>query len=77
MRKIILRIEPSAVYFLRFILEGYDNMYMLSTIDQPEGLVRIIAADGSLDDLFEIIKSLGERIRPVFIDQACLQKNSI
>ena len=68
LRKLILRIEPSSVYFLRFILEGYDNMYMLSTLDQPEGVVRIIAAEGAWDDLFRIIRSLEVKIRPVFID---------
>lgn len=65
----ILRIEPSSVYFLRFILEGYDNMYMLSTLDQSKGLVRIISAYGAHDDLMEIVKSLGEKIKPVFIDE--------
>lgn len=68
LRKLILRIEPSSVYFLRFILEGYDNMYMLSTLDQPEGFVRIIAAEGAWDDLFRIIRSLERKIKPVFID---------
>lgn len=68
LKKFILQIEPSSVYFLRFILEGYDNMYMLSTLDQPKGLVRIIAAEGAQDDLMEILRSLDWKIKLVFID---------
>ncbi|MGQ9498991.1 MAG: DUF4911 domain-containing protein [Dissulfurimicrobium sp.] len=68
LKRFILRIEPSSVYFLRFILEGYDNMYMVSTLDQSKGLVRIISAHGAQDDLMEILESLKEKIKPVFID---------
>lgn len=43
-------------------------MYMLSTLDQSKGLVKIISAPGMQDDLMEILRSIKEKIKPVFID---------
>lgn len=50
-------------------------MYMVSTIDQSKGLVRIIAADGARDDLVEILGSLEQKIKPVFIDTNASNEN--
>jgi hypothetical protein len=58
LEKFTLRIDPSSVCFFRFILEGYDNMFMLSTVDQRAGLVDVRAAKGSLKDLLLILRSL-------------------
>ncbi|OPL12173.1 MAG: hypothetical protein AVO38_03855 [delta proteobacterium ML8_D] len=58
LEKFTLRIDPSSVYFFRFILEGYDNMYLLSTVDPDEGLVEVRAVKGSIKDLFLVLKSL-------------------
>ncbi|RPI52133.1 MAG: DUF4911 domain-containing protein [Deltaproteobacteria bacterium] len=58
LEKFTLRIDPSSVYFFRFILEGYDNMFLLSTVDQRIGLVEVRAAKGSVYDLLLILRSL-------------------
>nr|HDM99632.1 DUF4911 domain-containing protein [Deltaproteobacteria bacterium] len=58
LEKFSLRIDPSSVYFFRFILEGYDNMYLLSTVDPNEGLIVVRAAKGSVKDLSIVLKSL-------------------
>ena len=66
-----LRIDPSSVYFFRFILEGYDNMFMLSTVDQRAGLVDVRAAKGSLKDLLLILRSLKSIIGLDRMDSRC------
>jgi hypothetical protein len=36
-----LRISPDRIHFLKFILEGYDNLATLSTVNARQGLVEI------------------------------------
>jgi|GEM_PF-2369989 hypothetical protein len=55
-----LRIRPQAVYFLRFILEAYDNLYIMTTIDRDCGLVEIRHVTDSEKDLQDILKELTE-----------------
>jgi len=71
LEKITLRIDPSSVYFFRFILEGYDNMFILSTVDQRAGLVDVRAAKGSVNDLLLILRSLKSVIGLDRIDSRC------
>ena len=61
-RHIVFRIDPSMVYFLRFILEGYDNLFVLSTIDRTEGLVKIHYVKSAENDLHSILEETGDFI---------------
>ena len=61
-RRIVFRIDASRVYFLRFILEGYDNLFVLSTIDRTEGLVEIHYVKSAQDDLHSILEEIGDFI---------------
>jgi hypothetical protein len=36
-----LAIDPERIYFLKFILEGYDGLAIQSTIDAKSGIVEI------------------------------------
>ena len=71
LEKFTLRIDPSSVYFFRFILEGYDNMFMLSTVDQHIGLVEVRAVKGSVYDLLLILRSLKSIIGLDHMDSRC------
>lgn len=55
-----LRIRPQAVFFLRFILEAYDNLYIMTTIDRDCGLVEIRHVAGSEKHLKDILTELTE-----------------
>jgi len=59
---LLIKIDPTNVYFLRFILEGYDNMYVLSTIDKKEGLVEIQYCACAQKELKEILLEIGDTI---------------
>jgi hypothetical protein len=71
LEKFTLRIDPSSVYFFRFILEGYDNLFVLSTVDQREGLVEVRAVKGSVKDLLLILRSLKSIIGLDRMDPRC------
>lgn len=57
-----LRIDPGRIHFLRFILEGYDGLAILSTVDARGGLVLIRYPDMNAPVLFELLGDLAERL---------------
>ena len=57
-----LEITPSMVYFLRFILEGYDNMFVLTTVDKTKGLVEIQYCQSVRQQLERILDEIGGEI---------------
>ncbi len=62
LEKMIFQIPPSGVYFLKFLLEGYDNLFFLSTVNKDTGTVRLLAAKGAEKDLRLIIQEYGMTI---------------
>ena len=50
-----LRISPDKIHYLKFILEGYDNLATLSTINARQGLVEIRYLPESERDLTELL----------------------
>lgn len=53
-------IAPSRIHFLKFILEGYDSMAILSTVDQQSGLVEIKYPRELQADLDGLLGSLAD-----------------
>lgn len=41
-RDLYVRINPQKIAFLKFIIEGYDGLALLTTIDRHDGLVRLL-----------------------------------
>jgi hypothetical protein len=60
-------IDPVQIHYLRFILEAYEGIAVLSTIDRKMGLVQISAAPGCESDLDSILFQERDflRLRPV------------
>ncbi len=61
-RRLTLNIKPSMVFLLRFILEGYDNMFVLTTLDKKAGLVEIQYCQCMEKELATILKEIGDEI---------------
>ncbi len=56
------RIDRRQIYFLRFILEGYDGMAIVRTLDPKKGIVILHIAPGCEDDVKMILEDLGNEI---------------
>ncbi len=57
-RQLYLGIAPHRFHFLKFILEGYDGLAILSSVDGKTGTVRLrypVEAEGLL---FEVLSAL-------------------
>ena len=53
-----LRISPDRIHYLKFILEGYDNLATLSTINARQGLVEIRYLPESKKDLTDLLTEI-------------------
>lgn len=63
--KIELQIAPERIGFLKFILEGYDGMAVLSTIDSETGRVLLRFPPEAKTDIEGLLTSLVLDNRPL------------
>lgn len=56
------RITPGRFHYLKFILEGYDNLAVLSSTGVP-GTVRLKYARESASELFSLLASIAADLR--------------
>ncbi len=58
----LVKISPSAVHLLRFILEAYDHAFVITTVDQESGLVKIAYRPDQESNLNAILQELAPMI---------------
>ena len=56
------RIDRREIAYLKFVLEGYDGLAVLTTLDAKTGLVALYVAPGCESEADEIMKDLGRDI---------------
>lgn len=49
--------------FLKFILEAYEGMNVMSTVDNRAGIIRIAIMPGFERDMNELLETLGRQVR--------------
>jgi hypothetical protein len=59
---IYLRIAPGKFHFLKFIMEGYDNLGILSSYKSENGIVIIRYPPEMAEDLYVLLGSLGRTL---------------
>lgn len=57
-----IRIAAERIHFLKFILEGYDGLAVLSTLDEKAGLVKLAFPAELRHEVNALIRDLGPRI---------------
>jgi hypothetical protein len=59
-RTFYLRIRPERISLLRFLLEGYEGLAVLSTLDARLGLVRLIVPACRYAELWGLLAAICE-----------------
>ncbi|PIE58355.1 MAG: hypothetical protein CSA33_03980 [Desulfobulbus propionicus] len=62
--RIYLRIRPARICWLKYILEAYDGLAVLSTISVQEGLVSLWTPEHNQCDLWALLGELSEDLTP-------------
>jgi hypothetical protein len=57
-----MEITPDRIHFLKFILEGYDGLALLSTVDADQGIVEIRYPPEIEHDLRKLLHNIGPQI---------------
>jgi hypothetical protein len=60
-----MRINPERICFVKFIIEGYDGLAMLSTVDSRQGLIRISYPIEVQKDVEQVLRALAPAITPL------------
>ncbi len=58
-----LRIRAEKIGFLRFLLEGYDGLATLSTVDTDKGLVKIMVPQARARELMGLLQAVGNDLK--------------
>ena len=59
-----LRIRPERISLFRFLLEGYDGLAVLSTMDAKDGLVRLIVPASRYTELWDLLFAICDDLCP-------------
>ena len=57
------RIAPQRFHYLKFILEGYDNLAVLSSVSSQSGIIRLKVMNESLPELLELLAAIAPEIK--------------
>lgn len=58
----LYRVAAKDMVYLKFILEGYEGMCTMSTIDPKEGIVRVVSPLPFAGDVAALIQALSNDI---------------
>jgi hypothetical protein len=56
-------IERSQIHYLRFLLEAYPGMAVVTTLDSTLGMVSIAIAPGCEPDILQILKAEAQSMK--------------
>jgi hypothetical protein len=59
-----LRIRPDRISLFRFLLEGYDGLAVLSTLDAKQGLVRLLVPKSRSTELWQLLDAICKDLNP-------------
>jgi hypothetical protein len=62
------RVDTSQISFLKFILEAYEGMAQLTTLNPGSGLVEVYVVAGCLEDFEKLVTDLKNQMLIEFIE---------
>lgn len=62
LNKLYAKISPKRIAFLKFIIEGYDNIAILSTVNRDQGLILLRYPKELKKDVISLLENLDKQI---------------
>jgi Domain of unknown function (DUF4911) len=66
----MIRVDRSEISFIKFILEAYDGIATMTTMDARQGMVLLRIAPGCEKEVEALLRDLGKDILIDFFDRA-------
>ena len=57
------RVDPYEIHYLKFILEAYEGLATLTTLDSEKGLIQLAVPPGNKDSLRSLLEGLGRELK--------------
>ena len=57
---LIYQVHPYEIHYLKFILEAYEGLATLTTLDPQTGLIQLAVPPGSEGRLEDLLEALGQ-----------------
>jgi hypothetical protein len=61
--ELFLRISPDKFHFIKFILEGYDNLALISSVSGEKGVIRLRYPEENLREVLQLLSSIAPEIK--------------
>jgi hypothetical protein len=56
------RVDPYEIHYLKFILEAYEGLATLTTLNSKTGLIQLAVPPGRQDSLESLLEALGREL---------------
>ncbi|MCG6916949.1 MAG: DUF4911 domain-containing protein [Deltaproteobacteria bacterium] len=56
------RVDPYEIHYLKFILEAYEGLATLTTLDSEKGLIQLAVPPGRKESLESLVEALGREL---------------
>ena len=56
------RVDSYEIHYLKFILEAYEGLATLTTLDSATGLIQLAVPPGGKDSLESLLEALGSEL---------------
>lgn len=63
------RVDRRQISFIKFILEAYDNMAVMSTLDPRQAVVQVTVAPGCEKAINDVLTGVAQEIEMVTLDR--------
>ncbi len=60
--RIYVRIKRQDIAYLRFLIEGYDNLAYMTVLDKYEAVVQLTFSPDQKEEVLEFIRGLGHEM---------------
>ncbi len=65
MKKYYFYMDPREIYFFKFVLEGYDGLGVINTLDSDKGLIRVVVPECQSELFEKLVSALSGELRLV------------
>ncbi len=69
MHYLFYKIQKQDLYMIKFLIEAYENLMTISTVDEGMGKIQITVAPDFLEDCQMILKDMGQRFPMILLDE--------
>jgi hypothetical protein len=59
---LLYRVDPYEIHYLKFILEAYEGLATLTTLDSKTGLIQLAVPPGRKDSLESLLEGLSREL---------------